>query len=183
MTLHSVDQISVLYRVWGPDHYDEDLTQLDHALQCAAHARGASAAPPLIAAALLHDIGHLLDLKGGGSVAAPLSPHHADVGAAALAGLFPPTVTAPIALHVRAKRYLAAVEPGYIDALSQGSINSLARQGGPMGLEELRTFEGNPGFSDACSLRRWDDLGKVDGLEVEPFETYLDLLNDLAATD
>ncbi len=183
MTLRSVDQICLLYRVWGPDHYDEELTQLDHALQCAAHARGANAAPSLIAAALLHDIGHLLDLEGGGSVATPLSAHHEEVGATSLVGLFPPSVTGPIALHVRAKRYLAAVEPGYIEALSQGSISSLARQGGPMSVDELRTFEGNPGFADACSLRRWDDLGKVDGLEVEPFESYLDLLNELAATD
>ena len=181
MTLNSVDQISALYALWGSDHYDEELTQLDHAVQCAAHARGAGASPSLIAAALLHDIGHLLDLEGGGSVAMPLSPHHEEVGAAALTGLFPATVTAPISLHVRAKRYLAATEPGYIDALSQGSISSLARQGGPMEADEIRAFEGNPGFVDACSLRRWDDLGKVDGLVVEPFESYLDLLNELAA--
>jgi phosphonate degradation associated HDIG domain protein len=183
MTVHSVGQISALYRLWGPDRYDEEITQLDHSLQCAAHACAAGAPPALIVAALLHDIGHLLDLEAGGSVAEPISAHHEDVGAAALAGLFPPTITAPIALHVRAKRYLAATEPDYLDALSKGSVASLARQGGPMSAHEALAFERNPGFADACTLRRWDDLGKVDGLAVEPFETYLDLLNELAIAD
>ncbi len=179
----TIDRIAELYRRWGPDHYDEEITQLDHALQCAAHGRAAQAEPSLIAAALLHDIGHLLDLEAGGTVDEPRSAHHEDVGAASLAALFPPSVTAPIALHVRAKRYLAAVEPGYTEMLSAGSVSSLARQGGPMDAAEIAAFERNPGFADACALRRWDDLGKVDGLIVDPFETYLDLLGRLARRD
>ena len=183
MTALSIGRITELYGTWGLDTYDEEVTQLDHALQCAAHARTARADASLIAAALLHDIGHLLDLEAGGTVDEPRSDHHEDVGAASLASLFPPSVTAPIALHVRAKRYLAAVEPDYIDALSRGSITSLARQGGPMDTVEARAFEQNPGFTDACRLRRWDDLGKVDGLVVDPFDTYLELLGTLVAGD
>lgn len=180
MTALTLDQLTDLYRIWGPDRYDEEVTQLDHALQCAAHARAAKSDPSLIAAALLHDIGHLLDLEAGGTVAEPRSAHHEDVGAACLASLFPPSVTAPIALHVRAKRYLTAVDADYIGTLSRGSIASLAHQGGPMDAVEARAFEQNPGFADACTLRRWDDLGKVDGLVVDPFDTYLELLAGLA---
>ena len=44
------------------DHYDEDLSQLDHALQTAALAVAADASDALVAAALLHDVGHLLEL-------------------------------------------------------------------------------------------------------------------------
>ncbi|MBU6329878.1 MAG: HD domain-containing protein [Acidobacteria bacterium] len=177
MTLTSVEAVLELYRTWGPDRYDEEVTQLDHALQCAALARRAGSSDALIAAALLHDIGHLIDLREGGTVDAPRSPRHEQVGADALAALFPGTVTSPIALHVQAKRYLAATEPGYAEALSPGSTRSLERQGGPMDTDEVRAFQQDPGFIDACALRRWDDLGKVDGLEVEPLEAYCGLLD------
>lgn len=179
MTFSSIDEILHLFTTWGTDHYDEEITQMDHALQCAAHARAASGSDALVAAALLHDIGHLIDLEAGGTVEHPISERHEDVGAAALASLFPPTVTAPIALHVRAKRYLAATELEYLDVLSAGSRSSLERQGGPMYAAEMQAFEQNPGFGDACSLRRWDDLGKVDGVSVETLDTYLELLERL----
>lgn len=183
MTVLTIRRIVALYDTLGLDRYDEEITQLDHALQCAAHARDAGSTPSMIAAALLHDIGHLLDLEAGGTVAEPRSAHHEDVGAASLTALFPPSVTAPIALHVRAKRFLAAVEPDYVDGLSRGSVRSLARQGGPMDAAEVAAFEQNPGFTDACTLRRWDDLGKVDGLVVDPFDTYLELLDSLVVGD
>jgi phosphonate degradation associated HDIG domain protein len=179
MNFRSIEEIMELFDLWGTDHYDEDVTQLDHALQCAAHARAAGATDSLVAACLLHDIGHLIDLEAGGTVERPISDRHEEVGAASLATLFPPPVTAPIALHVRAKRYLAASEHGYIDALSEGSRSSLERQGGPMDVAEMQAFEQNPGFGDACSLRRWDDLGKVDGVSVETLDTYLELLERL----
>lgn len=180
MSFRSIEEIMELFDLWGTDHYDEDVTQLDHALQCAAHARAAGASDSVIAACLLHDIGHLIDLEAGGTVERPISDRHEEVGAASLATLFSPPVTAPIALHVRAKRYLAASEHGYIDALSEGSRSSLERQGGPMDAAEMRAFEQNPGFADACALRRWDDLGKVEGLLVEPMSTYAELLQRLS---
>jgi predicted HD phosphohydrolase len=183
MTFDSIDSILGLLARWGTDQYDEDITQLDHALQCAAHARADGGSEAMIAAALLHDVGHLIDLDAGGTVERPVSDRHEDVGAASLAGLFPATVTAPIALHVRAKRYLAAAEPGYVDALSDGSRSSLDRQGGPMDASELASFERNAGFDDACALRRWDDRGKVENLDVEPLDTYVELLQRVSQSD
>lgn len=176
----SLDEVLDLYDRWGADHYDEELSQLAHALQTAALAQAADAGKPLIAAALLHDVGHLLELAAGrGARDRTTDLHHEARGATYLAGLFPAAVTAPIALHVRAKRYLVAVDMIYDGLLSAGSRSSLARQGGPMTPEEIVAFEANPGWSDAVALRRWDDAGKIDGLDVPALSAYRPLLESL----
>lgn len=178
----SVDEVVELYRRWGSEHYDEELSQIDHAVQTAALARAEGAPDELVAAALLHDVGHLLELAardGHGDLPDEDLSHEA-VGARYLAGLFGPGVTAPIALHVRAKRYRSAVDPAYLAGLSAGSTRSLALQGGPADADEVAAFERNAGFTDAVRLRAWDDGGKVDGLDVPELDDYLDLLLRLA---
>lgn len=176
----SIDEVLALYERWGAALYDEELRQLDHALQTAALARAAGADDALVAAALLHDVGHLLDLADGdGTRDRTVDLRHEARGAAYLAGLFPPAVTAPIALHVRAKRCRVAVDPRYAAVLSPGSTASLARQGGPMDAAEVAAFEANPGWADAVALRGWDDQGKVDGLEVLDLASYRTLLESL----
>jgi predicted HD phosphohydrolase len=40
-------------------------------------------------------------------------------------------------------------------------------------------FTAGPDADDAVRLRRWDDQAKVDGLEVDPFAAYLELLSGL----
>jgi phosphonate degradation associated HDIG domain protein len=177
-----VDEVIELYARWGSDRYDEDVTQLDHAVQTAAHAVAAGAADELVVAALLHDVGHLLDLRDGGMApeASAGDRRHEEVGAAFLRPLFLPTVTAAIALHVRAKRYLSAVDLGYSDRLSAGSRRSLRRQGGAMTPDEVAGFEATAGFADAVRLRRWDDAGKDADTTVLPFERYTSLLRRLS---
>lgn len=178
----TVDEVVELYRRWGSEHYDEELSQIDHAVQTAALARAEGAPGELVAAALLHDVGHLLELAardGHGDLPDEDLSHEA-VGARYLAGLFGPGVTAPIALHVRAKRYRSAVDPAYLAGLSAGSTRSLALQGGPADADEVAAFERNAGFTDAVRLRAWDDGGKVDGLDVPELDDYLDLLHRLA---
>ena len=64
--------------------------------------------------------------------------------------------------------------------LSDGSRRSLALQGGPYDLDEVASFESNPGFADAVRLRSWDDGGKVDGLEVRDLDAYLPTLHSVA---
>lgn len=172
----TVDDVLALYRRWGHEHYDEDLAQLDHALQTAALAAAAGAADAVVAAALLHDVGHLLARRGD-----PPAPHEA-AGPAYLAGLFPAAVTDPIARHVEAKRYLCAIEPGYAAGLSGGSTRSLRRQGGAHSPAEAAAFEAAPGWTDAVALRRWDDAGKVDGLAVPGLAAYEPLLRALACS-
>ena len=182
MIARSIDELFDLYHRWGDDPYDEVVSQLDHALQTAALAVSAGAPDPLVAAALLHDVGHLLVLAASGATAETGDDsergddHHEGVGARYLAGLFPATVTGPVANHVRAKRYRCAVNAGYLNVLSEGSKLSLSRQGGPLTTAEARRFEATPGYGDAVRLRGWDDAAKVIGLDVAPLEQYRDLL-------
>lgn len=173
MTAQSIDEVFALYQRYGPQQYDEELSQLAHAEQTAALARAAGASDTLVAAALLHDVGHLLELaEREGPRDRTTDQRHEARGAAWLAGLFPPSVTAPIALHVRAKRYRCAVDPAYLQVLSAGSVASLQRQGGPMDAAEVAAFEANPGWQDAVDLRGWDDHGKVLDLHVTPVASY-----------
>ena len=180
----SLARLTELYERFGQDHYDEDLSQLDHALQTAALAEAAGASDELVVAALLHDVGHLLALEAHASrggrtedlASAPEDLEHEAVGARWLARLFPPAVTALIALHVRAKRYRCAVDPAYHDGLSDGSRRSLVKQGGPFDEGEAVAFAALPGFADAVALRGWDDAGKVDGLVTPGWQHHLPLL-------
>ena len=183
MPARSIDEVLDLYETWGRERYDEEVTQLDHALQTAALARAAEASDALVAAALLHDVGHLLELREGGradgQVAVDLG--HEGRGARHLGALLPPSVTGPIALHVAAKRYRCTVEPGYRATLSAGSTRSLARQGGPMSPTEVARFEAHPAHADAVALRGWDDGGKVVGLVIADLASYRSLLEDLVS--
>ena len=138
------------------------------------------ASDELVAAALFHDVGHLLDLAAGG-IGGTVDLAHEAGGARYLNALFGPQVTGPIALHVRAKRYRCGVDPSYRDSLSPGSIRSLERQGGPLTPSECRSFEANPGWRDAVLLRGWDDAAKVDGLDVGTLGDHLAMLERLVA--
>jgi phosphonate degradation associated HDIG domain protein len=168
----SVDDVVALYDAWGGQRYDEEVTQREHAEQTAALAAGAGASDALVAAALLHDVGHLLELATGADGPIDDDLHHEARGARYLSELFPPAVTTPIALHVRAKRYLCAVDDGYRAGLSAGSERSLRLQGGALEPGEVEAFERLDGAPAAVHLRRWDDLGKVQGRSVVPLGEY-----------
>lgn len=163
--------------------YDEEVTELEHALQTAALAQAEGAAEHLVVAALLHDVGHLVS-DDNVSLDEELAEdfHHERVGARYLARWFGPEVTAPIALHVAAKRYLCAVEAGYLDDLSPSSTRSLALQGGPMSPAEVQAFERLSHHESAALVRRWDDRAKVAGLTVAGLDAYRPLLARFADT-
>ena len=71
-----------------------------------------------------------------------------------------------------AKRYLCAMEPAYLAALSPASALSLGLQGGPCTPDEVAAFERNPFADEAVRLRRWDDVGKIEGLDTPPLAHY-----------
>jgi predicted HD phosphohydrolase len=171
----SVDEVLELYERWGDHRYDEELGQLQHALQTAALAEAAGASDATVVAALLHDVGHLLHLRGD-----PPVPHERS-GPAFLTGCFPPEVVSPIALHVEAKRYLCAVDPDHHARLSPGSAASLRRQGGPMSVADIETFRSTEGWQEAVSLRRWDDSGKVVGLAVPDLDHFEPFVRSVAS--
>jgi phosphonate degradation associated HDIG domain protein len=158
----------------GSDLYGgEPVTQLQHALQCAQLAENEGASPALITAALLHDVGHLLEDDFEDAPAHDQDRRHEELGDAFLSKWFGADVTEPVRLHVAAKRYLCAVEPGYFDALSPMSRHSLMLQGGPMSEAEVAEFEANPYCKDAVRLRRWDDRGKDPNTKTATLGYYL----------
>ena len=119
----------------------------------------------LVLAALLHDIGHVVGHDRAGVWGLP---DHAEVGARFLQQWLPADVVEPIRRHVAAKRYLVATDPIYRDQLSEASIESLREQGGPFSDEQALGFSIEPFADEAVALRRHDDDGKVDGLDVAP---------------
>jgi phosphonate degradation associated HDIG domain protein len=168
-----IDRIFTLFREKGSGAYfGEAVTETEHALQCAHLAERSGAAPELIAAALLHDIGHLLHGLPEDAAERGIDARHEEGGAAWLAGHFGPAVVDPVRLHVAAKRYLCAVEPAYLAGLSEASRRSLRLQGGVMSPDEVRRFEREPWFRSAVAVRRWDDAAKVHGLVVPGPEQY-----------
>ncbi len=176
-----LDEVLALYERWGSEHYDEDLSQLDHAAQVAGWAVHEGDDAAAVAAALLHDVGHLLVMEAR-ATGAPVTEEdvgHEALGARHLARLLPPAVTGPIALHVQAKRHRCALDPTAVDRLSAGSRLSLRLQGGPMDAAEVARFEALPAHAAAVTLRRRDDAGKVLGAEPAPFATYEPLLRRL----
>ncbi|MDE0219377.1 MAG: HD domain-containing protein [Spirochaetaceae bacterium] len=170
-----VDTLFAYMRRRGQSFYDESVTQLEHALQCAHQAELAAADPVQVAAALLHDLGHfLVDEHDDQADFLTEDLLHEEIGATYLQPFFIERLTEPVRLHVPAKRYLCTTDSAYHDGLSRASKRSFQLQGGPMSAAEQAEFERNPHARDAVRLRRWDDLAKVKGLATAGLERYRD---------
>lgn len=162
----------IFERRGAEEYLGEPVTMAEHMLQGAWFAEQDQASDELVAAALLHDVGHFTSEFGAYSPDDTHDKHHDDAGAEVLAPFFPPVVTECVRLHVAAKRYLCAIEPSYLDVLSAASVHSLGKQGGPMSAAEAAEFARHPHVDAAVRLRRWDDGGKVDGLKVSTVADY-----------
>jgi gamma-butyrobetaine dioxygenase len=152
------------------DYLGEAVTIGEHMRQAGALAQAAGADAPLVAAALLHDVGHLRS---------ETDSRHGDAGARWLSQWFGGAVTEPVRLHVAAKRYLCATEPGYFGRLSPESVRTLALQGGPMTPEQAAAFEARPYARDAVAVRRWDDEAKDPSVTPPAFAHFAPLLTSL----
>lgn len=171
-----VAELVDLFSRLGDLRYGEDVSQLEHALQTAHHARVDDAPPAMIVAALLHDIGHLMQKTGEKAADLGIDTRHEHIGGGYLTRAFGPDVTEPIRLHVAAKRYRVAVDPAYFERLSAASLQSLALQGGPMSDDEIMAFLGEPAAQAALRLRGYDEAGKAPDAEVARLDAYRDLL-------
>ena len=168
-----LNQILQMFAENGGSLYGgEAVTQEEHALQAAHLARQQGADHALVAAALLHDVGHLLHELPDDAPDHGIDDVHEELAAQWLSDHFVPEVVEPVRMHVAAKRYLCAVEPAYLGTLSEPSIQSLKLQGGPMSPEEVDAFRQSPHYDAAVKLRRWDDEAKIAGLEVPPVGDY-----------
>jgi [1-hydroxy-2-(trimethylamino)ethyl]phosphonate dioxygenase len=172
-----VDEIFAVFREQGAGAYlGEPVSMTEHMLQSAYAAERDGAPPKLVAAALLHDYGHFIHDYEEDAAEHGIDTQHEEVGHAFLSEHFGPEIAEPIRMHVAAKRYLCATDPSYLDELSPASIHSLELQGGPYSAEEVAQFESSPYAGDAVRLRRYDDIGKVAGLETPDLEHYRPVL-------
>lgn len=162
----------------GREQYGKEcVNQLQHALQSATLAQESGAVSTLVAAALLHDIGHILDDRAmPESVEENLDDQHEERGHTWVKRYFGEAVAAPVRLHVLAKRYLCTRDSNYEGQLSETSRKSFYDQGGVMSPEEIRAFESDPHWKEALEVRRWDDLAKDPNRQTECIEFFLPLL-------
>ena len=168
--------IDRLFREHGHIAYaGEGVSQLEHALQAAHRAEGEDAPIELVTAALLHDLGHLLNLQGDTPSARGIDDQHQYFAIPFLRPLFRPAVIEAIRLHVDAKRALCALEPEYYGGLSEDSKRSLTLQGGVFSKDALQAFLGKAHARDAIRVRRWDDQAKVPGAVTPPLGHYLEI--------
>lgn len=175
-----LNHLSDLFTTHGAEgNSSQRLSNAEHMLQTAAAARAANADDVLIAACLLHDIGHWLHSEPTDAMKRSQDDRHEEIGARYLASHFADPVTRPIELHVAAKRYLCATEPDYFQKLSPASVRTLELQGGPMDNEEIADFQSIPDHQNAVAIRRWDEYGKVPGMDVPSFDAYRPLLRKL----
>ena len=161
------------------EYHGEKVSQLEHALQAADLSRREGGSDEEILAALLHDLGHIWPPEDGGEreVTNVGVVHHASIGSDALRRLgFSEAVASIVAGHVNAKRYLVGQDAEYAGKLSEVSVESLRRQGGPMDAEEAAEFARAPWFGEKIRLRKRDDQAKIPGAKVPELDSYRDMM-------
>ena len=178
--LETIAIIFDLYKNYGDNDYiGEEVTQLEHALQCAHQAEiEFPDNQEFILGALLHDIGHLISLKdkelkannqksffssfnnlslnGLGLV------NHEEVGADFLEQMgFGVTIASLGRYHVLAKRYLVTKNEDYYNNLSDASKETFKLQGGKLSENEISEFEKMKNHNLFLKMRSWDDKAKI----------------------
>jgi gamma-butyrobetaine dioxygenase len=175
------DELLDIYTRRGAGAYfGEPVTVSEHCLQAAYFAAQSGAPAALVVAALLHDIGHLLEAVPDDIADWHTDARHELIGSRWLERHFGPAVSEPVRLHVPAKRYLCATDADYFGKLSAASVRTLELQGGPMPASEIRAFESERYARDALRVRRCDDAGKVADLRIPDFEYYRALIESVA---
>jgi gamma-butyrobetaine dioxygenase len=177
-----IDVIGQLFEGEGLRSYlGEEVSLATHMLQAGALAERSGAPDQLVAAALLHDVGHFEAIGRRQTEAQQPEPtdyRHQDTGADWLAQWFPEAVTEPVRLHVMAKRFLCTAEPDYFARLSPASVHTLSLQGGPLSVEEARAFERLPHARAAIAVRRWDEAAKDPAVATPSFDHFRQLLTN-----
>jgi predicted HD phosphohydrolase len=143
-----------------------------HALQSALQAEKAGASEALVAAALLHDIGHGFAAPPPRGRERSYDDHHELVGAMWLRNVFVPEVSEPVLNHVAGKRYLISTDEAYWDHLTPDSKQSLILQGGKMSAAEIEAFRAKLFWAEGVKVRTWDDDAKAWETPLPPLERF-----------
>ncbi len=166
----TTEEIIALYRKHGHESYGENMSQISHAVQAGLIAKAKGFDSELIAAAFLHDIGHICPMEmqqefgrmGDFGVDA-----HDKWGELYLkAKGFSDRLIATVRNHVDAKRYLCYADVAYFEQLSDASKQTMTYQGGVMSEKEAKIFERKPFFEDSIHIRRIDEEAKVSDFEI-----------------
>ena len=165
----------IFVRRGAEEYLGEPLTIAQHMLQCAACAVDDGEPDELVAAALLHDIGHFTNEFPDDAADRNLDSRHEEAGARVLKRFFPQVIHDCVRHHVAAKRYLCATDPEYLAKLSPASVHSLNLQGGPMNAEEVH-------LDGILKVRIWDYIGKDPDRAVPGFDHYRPMLERLVST-
>jgi len=171
----------IFERRGAEEYLGERVSISEHMLQGALLAEEAGAPEEVVAAALLHDVGHFTHDFPENAADQGIDSRHEDAGAAILTDYFPKVVVDCVQHHVAAKRYLCATDQRYFDCLSEASVLSLKLQGGPMSEDEVREFAENPDLDAILQVRVWDDEAKVPGKTTPDFAYYTPLLKRVVA--
>jgi phosphonate degradation associated HDIG domain protein len=173
------NEIIGLYKEYGGSEYaGEKVTQLEHMVQTAWLAEQEGFEEEVILAAFLHDIGHICESgHKDNSMGGWGTKDHEEAGADFLRERgFSKRLARLVASHVEAKRYLTWKDPLYYEQLSEASKKTLAYQGGAMYTDEAIAFEEHPLFHLIIQMRHWDDVAKIEHLEVGDLEKYRDMI-------
>jgi 2-amino-1-hydroxyethylphosphonate dioxygenase (glycine-forming) len=156
-----------LLKKYGDNGYiGEDVTQLQHAFQCAMFAEDDSDVDnknDFILGCLFHDIGHLLcyDNPEMEKMSDLGVMNHEKVGADYLRSLgYNENVCELVENHINTKRYLISTDPNYYNNLSEASKQTFEYQGGKLSYEEINSFKQNKLFKYHLKLRTYDDQAK-----------------------
>jgi phosphonate degradation associated HDIG domain protein len=173
-----VDEVFALLKESGGEQYfGEAVTKLEHAVQCAWHARQAGVDEELVLAALLHDIGHLFDAEDTVRDQQVGVVNHDEIGERWLLERgFSSRLARLVGSHVDAKRYLTATNPAYRERLSPASRETLALQGGPMDPADAEQFASQPNLREMLRLRSWDELAKDPNWTGPGLEAYREMM-------
>ncbi len=136
--------------------------------------RTSGASPAIITAALLHDLGHLLNDQGDTPTLRGVDDLHQYAALPFLRPLFDDDVLAPIKLHVDAKRYLCATRSDYLRC-AVGRLEAQPRAAGRRlhARRRPRRSSRSRMRADAVEVRLWDDLAKLAGAPTPPLAHFV----------
>jgi 2-amino-1-hydroxyethylphosphonate dioxygenase (glycine-forming) len=182
MTSNASIKIKELFEKYGSyDYIGENVSQLEHSIQCAMMAEKETNDNEVIIAALLHDIGHLISIEHNLEQIGTYGAHQHEIigyNFAIKYGLGT-KIAHLIKSHVITKRYLVSINDKYYNNLSNASKKTLEFQGGKLNNSEIELFKNDPYYDINIKIRNYDDKAKLQNIKLTPLEYYLEMVDEI----